>query len=74
MSKPRIHSAKPYPQLAKCPTGREAIEAVVRHGRPVDLLITDVVMPNMSGRELAAESLASKIREILDGPAEKAKA
>ncbi len=33
--------------------GREALEVVRKHARPVHLLLTDVVMPQMSGWELA---------------------
>lgn len=95
--------------------GQEALRVLERHGKAVDLLITDVVMPGMSGRELARviasknmarrtlfisgftddaiiqhgvlepglafmnkpftpEALLRKMREILDGPADQAKA
>jgi PAS domain S-box-containing protein len=37
-------------------SGKEALEVFEKHGGPVDALITDVVMPEMSGKELA-ESL-----------------
>jgi two-component system cell cycle sensor histidine kinase/response regulator CckA len=33
--------------------GAEALEAVRGEGRPLDLLITDVIMPGMNGREVA---------------------
>ncbi|MCZ7645795.1 MAG: PAS domain S-box protein [Planctomycetota bacterium] len=33
--------------------GSKALEAARAHGGPIDLLITDVVMPEMGGRELA---------------------
>ena len=35
--------------------GAEALEVMERHGKPVDLLLTDVIMPGMSGRELSKE-------------------
>ncbi len=35
--------------------GAEALKELEKHGKPVDLLLTDVVMPGMTGRELARE-------------------
>jgi PAS domain S-box-containing protein len=34
--------------------GAEAIEIAARHSQPIHLLVTDMVMPGMGGRELAA--------------------
>jgi two-component system cell cycle sensor histidine kinase/response regulator CckA len=34
-------------------SGEEALEITIQHGGPIHLLITDVVMPGMSGRELS---------------------
>jgi two-component system, cell cycle sensor histidine kinase and response regulator CckA len=95
--------------------GKSALEAAERHGKPVELLVTDVVMPGMSGRQLStelarrklvtrtlfmsgyteeaivnhgvldhgvafiykpftADAMSLKVREVLDGPAENARA
>ncbi len=37
--------------------GQEAIEVLSRHGDGVDVLLADVVMPRMGGRELATAAL-----------------
>jgi two-component system cell cycle sensor histidine kinase/response regulator CckA len=39
-------------------SGREALETIARHDGTIDLLFTDVVMPEMSGRELARQVTA----------------
>jgi CheY-like chemotaxis protein len=38
--------------------GREALELAARHSGTIDLLITDLVMPEIGGRQLARELLA----------------
>jgi len=95
--------------------GLDARKAIERHGKAVDLVITDVVMPGMSGRDIAREiagklmsrrtlyisgytddaiirhgvletglaflykpfrpaSFLRKVREVLDGPVDQARA
>ncbi|HEX9776224.1 MAG TPA: PAS domain S-box protein [Actinomycetota bacterium] len=49
----RVLSRRGYAVLA-ARNGAEALEVIRTHDGPVDLLITDVVMPQMSGVELAA--------------------
>jgi two-component system cell cycle sensor histidine kinase/response regulator CckA len=38
----------------------EALQVAAGHPGPIDLLITDVVMPGMSGRQMAAELVAAR--------------
>jgi two-component system, cell cycle sensor histidine kinase and response regulator CckA len=42
-------------EVLEAPSGRAALELLHSRGRPPDLIITDVRMPQMSGGELAAE-------------------
>jgi CheY-like chemotaxis protein len=42
------------------PGGPEATQTARAHEGPIHLLVTDVVMPNMSGRELAEELTAER--------------
>jgi signal transduction histidine kinase len=42
------------------PNGREALGVLERHTGPIDILVTDLVMPEMGGRELARRVTASR--------------
>ena len=55
----RILSAQGY-RVIEASNGPEALHLQWSHGEPVDLLITDVVMPLMSGKELAHRLLESR--------------
>lgn len=48
--------------VVEAASGEEAILAAGKHGRPIDLLLSDVVMPGITGGEVAA-----RIRAILPG-------
>ncbi len=47
-------------------SGQKALEILARQGKEIDLVITDLVMPAMTGRELVAQiqSLAPGTRVI----------
>jgi len=53
----RVLQGSGYTVLEAC-QGREAIEVCRKHPGPIHLMVTDVIMPQMSGRELA-ERLAA---------------
>jgi two-component system, cell cycle sensor histidine kinase and response regulator CckA len=42
-------------QVLEARNGQHALEVAANHGAPIDLLITDLVMPELSGTQLAAE-------------------
>lgn len=48
----RVLTARGY-QVLIARDGQEAMRIVQSHAQPIDLLLSDVVMPRMSGRELA---------------------
>jgi two-component system, cell cycle sensor histidine kinase and response regulator CckA len=48
----RVLQGSGYKVLEAC-QGREAIEVCRKHQGPIHLMVTDVIMPQMSGRELA---------------------
>lgn len=47
-------------KVLSAPSGPDAIAVAARHPTPIDLLVTDVVMPGMNGRELAGAVTAVK--------------
>ena len=46
--------------VLSAPTGEAALEMARAHMGPIDLLLTDVIMPGMSGRDLAREIRATR--------------
>ena len=48
----RVLSSVGY-TVIDAPSGEKALEALTAHDGPVHLMLTDVVMPGMNGRELA---------------------
>ena len=44
--------------VLSAPNGKQALQLVKRHTGGINILITDVVMPEMSGRQLAEVLLA----------------
>ena len=52
----RILESRGY-QVLDAGNGYEAIDVMAKHGSDVDLVLTDVVMPSMGGRELVERLL-----------------
>jgi CheY-like chemotaxis protein len=50
-------------RILEASRGEEALELAEQYGEPIDLLLTDVVMPQMNGRELARR-LANLLPQI----------
>jgi signal transduction histidine kinase/ActR/RegA family two-component response regulator len=48
-----------YTVIEAC-DGRDALDVAARHAGPIDLLVTDVVMPRMGGRELSLRLAAAR--------------
>jgi len=52
-----------YDHLLEAASGADAIEVAERHAAPIDLLVTDLKMPNMDGRALA-QALRTRYRRM----------
>jgi CheY-like chemotaxis protein len=59
MLESRILASLGY-QVLQAPNGPEALSMCAQLRSPIDLVITDVVMPHMSGSQLAAELAAAR--------------
>ncbi len=55
----RVLRSRGY-QVLEAQSGPQALDLATRHEGPIQLLITDVVMPGMSGREVARALLLSR--------------
>src|SRR5258708_17109028 len=49
-------------KVLTAPSGADALQVAAKHRGPLDVLLTDVVMPGMTGRELAGQIAASHPR------------
>jgi two-component system cell cycle sensor histidine kinase/response regulator CckA len=49
-------------KVLTAPSGADALQVAAKHRGPLDVLLTDVVMPGMTGRELAGQIAASHAR------------
>ena len=47
-------------RLLEAKSPHEALSLVQQGGAPIDLLLTDVIMPKMNGRELAEQVIAKR--------------
>jgi CheY-like chemotaxis protein len=49
-------------EVLEASDGKEAMDLAGAYGQPIRLLVSDIIMPSMNGRELAAELSASRPR------------
>ena len=47
-------------QVLEAPNGQEALQQMAAAASPIHLLVTDIMMPGMNGRELAEQMLAKQ--------------
>ena len=56
-----VLAAKGY-RILEAANAEEALRVAQEHSEPIDLLLTDVVMPGLHGHELAAQLRAQRTR------------